>query len=66
MNNYSKLTGKCVNCAGCNRLENTYFTGRNECEYYLHLLPTMPPKAQAAFEKIHTILNKDKYEQMKL
>ena len=28
-----KLTGVCLNCLGCNKLENPYFTGVEKCEY---------------------------------
>ena len=30
---YPELKGKCKTCLGCNRLEDPYFTGTNECEY---------------------------------
>jgi hypothetical protein len=32
---YPELKGVCKNCLGCNKLENPYFTGENECEYFL-------------------------------
>ena len=30
---YPELKGICKTCLGCNRLENPYFTGTNECKY---------------------------------
>lgn len=30
---YLELKGVCKTCLGCNRLENPYFTGVNECKY---------------------------------
>ena len=28
-----KLTGVCLNCLGCNKLENPYFTGVEKCKF---------------------------------
>ena len=30
---FPPLTGKCINCLGCSRLENPLFTGVEECKY---------------------------------
>lgn len=30
---FPQLTGKCINCLGCSRLENPLFTGVEECKY---------------------------------
>ena len=30
---FPPLTGKCINCLGCSRLENLLFTGVEECKY---------------------------------
>lgn len=47
---YPPLTGVCRTCAGCNRLEDINFKGKDKCEHHLRLIS---PIVQESINKIH-------------
>ena len=50
---YPPLTGVCITCAGCNKLEDITFKGKDKCENHLRLIS---PDVQKSITKIHEIL----------